>query len=240
MTFKNAVVITQPDFFPWIGSIEKLFIADSFVFLNHVTNRPGDGLWTKRVKLLMNRQPCWLGLPLKKDPFREFVPINEMIVADDGKCRIKVMSTIKNNYSKAPFFHDIYPLIESTVSFESDKICDINVHFILTLLKAFEITKKIFFSSDFEFDSTSNHLLIDIVKKVNGDAYIYGSGSLNYLDFDLWAENKINLIPQNHVHPVYSHFNSNEFFPGLSIIDVLMNLGIEGTKSIMRTKNELV
>jgi len=235
----NLVAITQPDFFPWLGSIEKIILADTFVFLDHVTNRPGDGLWTKRVKFLINQKPQWLTIPLKSDPEREFVPINEMHISYDSDFTQKHIASLTQNYKKAPYYEEVFPLIESCYESKFTKIVEFNLYFIQQLIHKAGINKHYHYSSQMQSQSKSNLLLIDLVKEVNGDAYLFGSGSINYLDPPLWKDAQIKLVPQNYVHPTYNQFNSKEFFPGLSIVDCLMNIGIGATFKFMRTKNHL-
>ncbi|MES2691181.1 MAG: WbqC family protein [Bacteroidota bacterium] len=231
---KNLVAITQPDFFPWLGSIEKIAATDTFIFLDHVTNRPNDGLWTKRVKVILNGEPKWLGVSLKKDPEREFVPINEMVIDYENKFQVKHLSSIKQNYGKAPFFKDVFPLVEEVYEAGHTLIAKFNGHFILSLCKKLHISTQVFYSSEMKPASNSNELLIELVKMVNGDAYLHGEGSLDYLNPALWEKENICLVPQKFTHPVYPQFNTKEFQKGLSVIDALMNCGFEQTSALLR------
>ena len=43
----------------------------------------------------------------------------------------------------------------------------------------------------------------------------------------------LDLIYQNFEHPLYQQVNAREFVPGLSIIDAMMNCGIERTTEII-------
>ena len=45
-----------------------------------------------------------------------------------------------------------------------------------------------------------------------------------------YEENNIELIYTGFVHPKYKQIQSQDFIPGLSILDVLMNMSIEEIK----------
>ncbi len=235
----NIVAITQPDFFPWLGSIEKISACHTFIFLNHVTNRPNDGLWTKRVKILINGEPKWMGVPLKKDPEREFVPIREMLIDDEGNFINKHLSSISHNYGKAPFYEEIFPLIEETYNKKFTRIEAFNRFYIESLCKKLEVHTPICYSHELNPTMKSNELLIELVKKVNGDAYLFGIGSLDYLNPSLWEQEQLHLIPQNFTHPMYPQFNRTSFEKGLSVIDALMNCGYEETSKLLRKVKDL-
>lgn len=230
---KNLVAITQPDFFPWLGSIEKITATDSFIFLDHVTNRPNDGIWTKRVKIIVNGEAQWIAVPLKKDKAREFVPINEMVI-DLQKQFFNIQKTIQLNYSRHPFFTEVFPLVESFFAGASELIVERNIFFIKSLMEKMKISRPVLRSSEMNCTGANNELLIDLVKAVNGTEYLYGAGSVDYLDFELWKSNGIQLVAQEFKHPVYQQLRTKEFVPGLSIIDCLMNCGYEGTAALLR------
>ena len=230
---KNMVAITQPDFFPWLGSIEKITGVDSFIFLDHVTNRPNDGIWTKRVKIIVNGEAQWIAVPLKKDKSREFVPINEMVI-DQQKSFFNIQKTIQLNYSKHPFFADVFPLVEGFFTHASELIVERNIFFIKSLLERMNLSRPLLRSSEMKSTGINNELLIDLVKEVNGTDYLYGAGSVDYLDAELWKSNGIQLVAQEYSHPVYQQLRTKEFVPGLSIIDCLMNCGYEGTAALLR------
>jgi hypothetical protein len=75
-------------------------------------------------------------------------------------------------------------------------------------------------------------LIIEIMKQVGGTAYLCGAGSAHYQDEEMFFKSHITLIRQNFVHPVYHQINARKFVPGLSIIDGLLNCGLEGTKKL--------
>lgn len=234
---KKLISITQPDFFPWLGSIYKLVNVEEFVFLDHVRNRVSDGIWTKRVKIIQDKQPKWLSIPLKKIKGVEFVPINQMQIADDIDFASKHLKTIENNYKKAPFFVEVMPLIERWYSLSTKLIAERNIDFLLNLLSAWNIHVNYTFSSKLDFSSSSNELLIEIIKHVGGNEYLFGLGSISYLKPQLFEDANIRLVPQDYNHPTYNQINTEEFIPGLSCIDSLMNCGIKETKHLVCGEN---
>ena len=150
----------------------------------------------------------------------------------------KHLSTIENNYRKAPHFKEVFPFVEKFYASETPFIAKRNSDFILDILSAMEIKKEVYFASQMDLTTKRNQLLIDIVKLINGTAYLYGKGSLGYLEFDLWERNDIEVVPQDYVHPEYNQFNTTSFIPGLSILDALFNIGLEKTKNLLRNDGD--
>ncbi len=60
-----------------------------------------------------------------------------------------------------------------------------------------------------------------------------GGGASKYQEDEKFQSNGITLLYQNFTHPVYPQFNTVEFIAGLSILDTLMNCGIDGTKKLL-------
>ena len=52
----------------------------------------------------------------------------------------------------------------------------------------------------------------------------------------VFARAGIALLYQDYSHPVYPQQGAGEFVPGLSVIDALMNCGIEGTGKLLEGK----
>ena len=69
--------------------------------------------------------------------------------------------------------------------------------------------------------------------QLNCKNYLCGGGASGYQEDDLFKASGINLIYQNFSHPKYSQYNQEKFVNGLSIIDCLMNIGLEETKKTL-------
>ncbi len=231
---KKIVAIHQPDFMPWLGFFNKLVKADIFVILDHVINRPNDGIWTKRVKIIVNKQAQWITIPVIKPKGVEFTAINTWEIQLNDKRNIKKLSqTIVTNYKKAPFFHEVFYLVENYF-IDTEKLLAIrNMKFINKICEKTGIKTPIIFSSDLNCKKKSTYLLIEICNKVTADTYICGGGADSYQQDEKFEKVNIELVYQNFQHPIYNQFNTDKFIPGLSIIDSLMNLGFDGIKKIL-------
>ncbi len=58
-------------------------------------------------------------------------------------------------------------------------------------------------------------------------------GADSYQENEILERQGIEVVARNFVHPVYKQFNSENFVKGFSIIDALMNCGIDGTKKLL-------
>ena len=79
----------------------------------------------------------------------------------------------------------------------------------------------------------SNELLSTLTLAVGGDVYLCGAGARGYQDQAVFGAHGVTLQYQNFRHPIYLQANRREFIPGLSIIDALMNLGMNGTRTVL-------
>lgn len=223
---KLIVAIHQPNFFPWLGFFHKMAHCDKFIILDHVTNRPNDAIYTKRVTIVCNNQEYWLTVPIAKPKGIEFLPINEMKVVNDGFEK-KQLKTIEMNYKKTPYFQKYFPLFEVFYKHASPYIAERNLEVIKHIAKELNIDTPIYLSSAIPSTAAATQLLVQLVKAVQGDVYLHGSAAVSdtgYQQNDLFFENGIGLVPQQFKHPVYTQYNNKgPFVFGTSIMDALMN-----------------
>lgn len=233
MTPAKVVAIHQPNFFPWLGYFDKLAKCDLFVFLDDVQLQKTGGGWVNRVKIAVSGEPKWISCPVDRN-YHGYRAINESMYSDKTSWRNSIIGTIKNSYMKAPCFRQVFPWIEQLVFNSETNVAAYNIHAIKAIATAIGIdVTKFRRSSELSHQGGSNELLISIIKSVEGNAYLYGGGAESYQDPMLFEGEFIALIPQNYVPPFYPQWNVQEYAPGLSIIDCLMNIGVEGVKQLL-------
>jgi len=225
---KEIVAIHQPNFFPWLGYFDKMIKSDIFVFMDNVQYTKGS--WINRVKIINQGKPMWITCPVS---FNLGEAISSVKISDKEWFSNKLIRTINFNYSKAPFYEDIINIIHKMILYKELNLSDYNMKIIKEICNLLKIKTDFKLQSELKTEKSSTDLLIEIVKSVSGNSYLCGGGATAYQEDLKFKEAGVELIYQNYKHPVYNQFNTSSFVPGLSIIDVLMNCGIEETKEML-------
>tara|TARA_B100000378_G_scaffold190473_1_gene154822 strand:- start:5711 stop:6415 length:705 start_codon:yes stop_codon:yes gene_type:complete len=227
----KSVGIMQPYFLPYIGYFQLMNEVDEFVIYDNIqfTKRG----WFHRNRILQNNKDVYISLPIQKDS--DYLDVRDRFIAKDfEKQRHKLLSKIKNNYLKTPYFKDVFPLIEEIILYNEDNLFKFLHHSIQLLKKFLEIRTKIIISSSIPIDHRlkGQDKVQAIVKYLGSKAYVNSVGGIELYD-KLDFKNKgvdLKFIKTNDIN--YKQFH-NEFIPYLSIIDVLMFNGKEKTKSLL-------
>jgi hypothetical protein len=226
----NLIVgIHQPNFFPWLGFFKKIVKSDVFVFLDNV--QYSHGSWTNRVNILNQKKASWITCPVTHQG--HYQTIQEIKINDNQPWRQRIENLITLNYSKSDFYSENYQFVSDMIERREPIISGYNIKNIKAICKILDIETKFILQSEIPTSKKATELIIEIVQIVGGTDYICGSGSRNYQDDQKFSENSIALFHQNFVHPHYKQKSTAEFIGGLSIIDVLLNCGIDGTKELL-------
>lgn len=215
---------------PWFGFFRKIAHADVWILLDHVTNNPRDAaFWGRRVKILVNGAPTWLGIPLRRPtaPGVVGVPIRDMEVnGDDPAVFERAWQTVRMAYAKAPHFAEHSGLVEAYLRDPDASLVNRNMRFIASVLSLLEIHTRIVSSSQFQVTSKGSALLVDLLTAVGARTYLHGTGSSGYQDDALFAAAGIALQPNVFEHPQYAQLRTETWVPGLSILDMLFNVPV--------------
>lgn len=204
-----------------------------FIFYNDV-NFIERG-WINRNYILTDKGKTLITIPLKKASSNKI--INDVEVLNTEKKYWNVLKTIKLNYSKAPFYNNVLPLLEEVFNAEEcntiDKLAKKGIE---VTLKYLGINTELIFSSEIDYNRSNSKVekLIDIASKTNADTVIFPYGSKQlYSDVDFKKNNIKSLAITPRFTP-YAQVNSkNKFVEGLSMIDLLMNLPNEQINKII-------
>lgn len=229
----KVVAIHQPNFFPWLGYFNKMALADVFIILDNVQFPKKGGTWCNRVKLLVGGKPDWVTMPVERN-FHGTRLISDMKINNNVPWRKQLLKTIHTNYSRKPFYKEALQLIEDLINNPTNYLAEFNMNAIMAIAKRLKMDgRKIIFSSTFNVEGKGTDLLIALVKQVGGNVYLSGGGAAGYQEDNKFAMAGIELRYQCFNHPNYLQHRGREFIPGLSIIDALMNCGIEQTYALL-------
>ena len=234
----KIVCIHQPDFMPWLGFFVKIWRSDIFVVLDHTLNNIKDGSWFRRVNINISGKKAWLSLPIEKSDKGTFQRLMDMRLKSDQnsqKLYKKYLKTIEQSYSNCNYFDNYKYLLNDYFNNPDYSLLKRNMIFINEILRILNINTKIKYSSSFNITGSSNELLIELVKSVGGNIYVCGDGAKAYQDNKKFLENNIKVLDNSFSPIEYRQHNNATFVSGLSVLDIIFNIGPKKTKKLIET-----
>lgn len=211
------LAIMQPYFCPYIGYFQLVKAVDTFIFYDDV-NYIKNG-WINRNRILLNGEAHYITIHQKGASPHKL--INEIEIIDN---RRKLQKTISAAYGKAPYFKEAWPLIETILEFETNKISELAEYSVIQTCHYLGVDTR------FELGSKSYGQTADLKKEkrliaichMNGAReYINPIGGIGLYDKKTFMEEGINLSFLRTAPVAYKQFG-NSFIENLSILDVMM------------------
>ncbi len=224
------VSIMQPYFFPYIGYFQLIANSDVFVIYDDV-NFIKKG-WINRNSILVNNTSYLFSMPLQNVSQNKL--INEIFISDLDKWKMDLLKTISSSYKKAPFYQDVYPLIEKIISFDELNLAIYIQNSIQNLCAYLNINTKLIMSSEIVKNNglKGENKIIDICLQLGATQYVNAIGGFELYTKENFRVKNIDLKFIKSENIVYQQFK-NEFVPWLSIIDVLMFNNVHDVKQIL-------
>lgn len=208
----------QPYFFSYIGYFQLIASVDVFVIYDNIKyTKKG---WINRNRMLLNGSDAMFSLPLRKDS--DSLDVVQREISSDFD-REKLLNQLRGAYRRAPFFKDVFPLLENVIKNTDSNLFRYIRYSVEVVCEALGIETKIVASSDLSVgrDLKSQDKVIALCKAVGADAYINSIGGVDLYEKKVFSENGIDLIFLKPRPLNYAQFGG-EFVPWLSIIDVMM------------------
>jgi hypothetical protein len=212
------IAIMQPYLFPYIGYFQLVRAVDRFVFYDDV-NFIKKG-WINRNAILVHNEKNRFTLNLIDSSQNK--KINEIIVGNNGN---KILKTISQTYSNAPFFKQVFPIIEECLKNSEGKlISSIAAKSVQQIAGYLEMQTIFEFSSD-RYSQSQNlrkvDRLVSICQGNNSSKYYNMESGRSLYSKDVFLQYEIELVFLKPTMCNYKQFDK-KYIPGLSIIDVLM------------------
>ena len=227
------IAIMQPYIFPYLGYFQLINAVDKFVFYDDVNYIKGG--WINRNQILLNGNKNLFSIPLKNAS--SFQTISETLIHAELYLiwKKKFLKSLEQSYRKAPFFDDVYHLIQHVFELDNKTITELCIESIKQVSTYLEL-KTVFETSSQQYATTKGMekaaRLISICQLNCTDTYINPSGGKELYQKEYFKENGIDLFFIENQLPPYKQFN-NDFVAGLSIIDVLMFNSKEEVKKML-------
>tara|TARA_B100000242_G_C43045306_1_gene487871 strand:+ start:1940 stop:2683 length:744 start_codon:yes stop_codon:yes gene_type:complete len=210
MTKKIGII--QPHFFPWLGFYCLMKEVDTLVWLDDV--QIGQKSFQNRVQVNTPHGLNWIKALYKKNIPRKERLFKNLEILKNSDWKENNLNILSEGYRKTKNFELIKKIYNDTV--EKDQFLEILISSCIKPASILNVVPaSIFLSSDLKIKSTSSNRILEIVKYLDGNKYITGHGSLNYLDHDKFEKNDINVFyldykinrwpqPKNYIYPYVS------------------------------------
>ncbi len=226
------VAIHQPHYFPWLGFFDKMAKVDKFVVLDDVQ-------LTDRSPMVRNKflekpsREKYLSVSVQKKGYRE-KKTSEILLNEPEKTLKKHQNFILLNYSKHPYFEEIYEKLKFIFSKQYSRLLDLEMDTILIGRKLFDIHVPMVFQSELCYDRSAKNsdLMLSLCQCLDADLYLSGNGARAYMDIEEFKKRHIKVAFQEFTYPVYPQYKTESFIPNLSAMDLLFNCGIEQSREI--------
>ena len=219
--------IMQPYFLPYIGYFQLMKAVDKYVIADDM-NYIKQG-WINRNNILLSGRPFMFQIPLIEASINK--RINEIDVAEDQS---KFLKTIEVNYRKAPFYNQVFPMIEGMIRYENKNLARFVGNSIIKIAAYLRLDTEFLYNSDYECEKVlkGQERLISNCHIYGAKTYINAIGGMELYDKETLKKAGIDLFFLKTKSIEYKQFN-NSFVPNLSMLDVLMFNSVEETNKLL-------
>lgn len=226
------VAIHQPCYFPWIGYFDKMAKVDKFVLLDEVQLQDRSYMFRNRL-ITTSGNIKYLTISYIKKDYMKY-KYNEIKINNQIDWQRNHLNFIITNYKKTFFFDEIREIIQIIFEKRYIHLNDVCIDIINILKKILNINTEIIIQSSLNYDKNAkkNNLNLNICEILNATEYLSGEGGKKYMEINPFEKNNIQVVFQEFQHPIYEQINSKEFIPGISILDMLFNCGIDKSREI--------
>lgn len=234
----------QAYFFPYLGYFQLIEQADEFVLHEFVSFRKRT--WMTRNRLIkkgLDRE-VMINIPVQKSS--SFKLINEIKISDFESWKRSFLKSIHHDYGKAIYFDGVYSLIQDCLSDEDSSLHRFNSRCIKKVCQYIGVGTKIISSDKGIFQIEKNlkeramrnqldlkaQRVIDICRDRGWNSYINPEGGSKIYRKGDFRKRGIEIKFWKSELPSYSQ-SSSKFYPGLSILDVLMHVSPRAVKDML-------
>jgi hypothetical protein len=210
------LAIMQPYLFPYLGYFQLIRAVDAFVVYDDVNYIKGG--WINRNFILAQGDKQLITLPLQGASPN--LLINQLAVGNRQK---KLVEAIRQNYSKAPQFATVFPLVEDILMQQEKNLGRFLGYELRQICDYLSLYPKWHLSSMLKKDNAlrGQEKVLAICEELGATHYINVPGGKALYDAKAFAARSMQLSFIQPKTVSYRQFG-NEFVPNLSIIDVMM------------------
>lgn len=214
------IAIHQPEYFPWLGFIDKARRADVLVLLDDVQFDRSS--LQHRARVAGPNGLVWLTIPfVHRFPQR----IDEVAFSDD-RWKIKHLKTLQACYGRAPGWSAAAHALEGFFGGAHARLVDAAVASVELLLHAFGAAPRLVRASTLGVPGEKADLVLGICRALGATRYLSGRSGASYLDAAAFTLAGVAIDVQSFAVPTYPRARPlPDDARGLSALDAWLALG---------------
>lgn len=230
------VVISQSMYFPWVGMLEQIRLADVFIHYDDVQFSKGS--FSNRVQV---KQPggatAWMTIPLSGLTLGQH--IDQVTPAVPAQWRDKHLAMLARAFDGAPHRDDALALAGTVLSGDTATLASVARASMLALAGYFGLAERTRFidSAATGIGGSGSRRVLDLVKSVGGTIYVTGQGARNYLDHALFEREGVAVAYIDYRKLPYPQLHG-AFTPYVTALDLVANRGSAGADAIVSTTKD--
>lgn len=223
--------IHQPSYFPWLGLLDKIRKSDAFIVMDEV--QLSDSAYQHRNLFLTSQgEVKFLTIPFEKKDYLKRRIRDIAIASLDWKT--KHLNFLWNSYRKHPYVAEIMPRLEQYYAADYRLLFEAVLESMRLSFDFLGIHARVILQSEMQYDRSLRRgdLVLALVRAAGADCYLSGQGAKSYLDEQAFTGG-LSIRYNDYRHPIYPQKGRAEFASGMTCLDALFNLGIDGTRRVL-------
>lgn len=220
------VALMQPYFLPYIGYWQLIKAVDIFVIYDDVQYiKQG---WVNRNRFIVNGKVSYFTLPVSKGSMNDLIKEKTIQPQWFNKERGKFIKSMMQNYGKSQYASLLDKIVE-VIRCDDNELSVFLEHTLKEICLLLDINTNVIRSSKINHnrDLIGAKRVIDICKSLGTKQYINSIGGIELYSKGEFKESGIDLKFIKSTLVPYEQIGCKSFEPNLSILDVLLNCGIE-------------
>lgn len=197
LPYGEVCAIHQPNLFPRLATLAKLFTADYWIVLDDVQFARRDYQHRARLASLdESRKQQWLSIATHL-PHGRSTSIRGARLADPVRCRRRVAQLLADHYRHSTYWPSFKRLLEPVLAaFErTDRLAEVTELSTRLLLELVGWSGRILHSSDLLARGERSQRLADLAWLTGATTYLCGTGGIRYLDPAAFRVHSIEVLP---------------------------------------------
>ena len=226
------LAIMQPYFFPYVGYFQLLHAADTFVVYDDVQYMKGG--WINRNQILGTNGKMLFTVPVSNGS--PSARIHEVAIAERQMAAWwkKFRKTLEQAYRNAPGRDRVLAMLQDLVDAQHRDIASLNLHALRSAAAWLKLDVRIVPSSSVYGNDQLHGIerVLDICRQEQCTTYVNAPGGMALYEPAVFRAQNVDL---RFVKSSFTPYGPapERFVPGLSILDVMMNVGREDVQPIL-------